>query len=271
MSDQFDTQFLDVPGGRIAYDDRGDQSAPLVVLLAGMGEVRQSFRFLVPLLIDAGYRVVTTDARGHGESSADWSTYGARHTGDDVLALIRHLGVPTVLLGHSAGAASVIWAAAREKELVTAIVLDGPFLDQKPVPLWLRIAFGAVGRSTTLWGPYYTSLYPGAKPADFAEYRRMLTRSLKGRMRAVREYPATAAECIALAGTVTVPVLVVMGDRDPDFRDPAAAANLAHPLFSQTTTTVELIEGSGHYPHADAPEPTAKAIVRFLSTVASRG
>lgn len=265
------TRFLDVPGGQIAFDDRGAADAPLVLLLAGMGEVRQSFRFLAPLLVEAGYRVVTTDARGHGDSSATWREFGALYTGDDVLALIRHLAVPAVVLGHSAGAASAIRAGADGHDLVTAIVLDGPFLSQKPMPFLLKIAFAIVARSTTLWGMYYASLYPGEKPADFARYRRALARSLKGRMRAVRGYPQTAGECIARAGEVTVPVLVIMGDKDPDFRDPAAEANLAPALFTKTTTSIAMIEGSGHYPHADAPEQTARALVDFLASVATRG
>ena len=45
--------------GRIAYDDRG--TGPLVLLAPGMGTTRATFRHLVPELIEAGYRVVTTD------------------------------------------------------------------------------------------------------------------------------------------------------------------------------------------------------------------
>ena len=42
------TEFFDVPGGRITYDMTG--SGPLVVLSHGIGDRRQAYRFLVPML-----------------------------------------------------------------------------------------------------------------------------------------------------------------------------------------------------------------------------
>ena len=42
------TEFLGVPGGRIAYDVDG--SGPLVVLSHGIGDRRQAYRFLAPML-----------------------------------------------------------------------------------------------------------------------------------------------------------------------------------------------------------------------------
>ena len=42
------TEFLDVPGGRIAYDVTG--SGPLVVASHGIGDRRQAYRFLAPML-----------------------------------------------------------------------------------------------------------------------------------------------------------------------------------------------------------------------------
>ena len=65
------TEFLDVPGGRIAYDVTG--SGPLVVLPPGIGVRGQAYLFLAPVLAQAGYRVATADLRGHGESSMGWA------------------------------------------------------------------------------------------------------------------------------------------------------------------------------------------------------
>jgi len=61
------TEFLDVPGGRIAYEVTG--AGPLAVLSHGIGVRRQDYRFLAPVLAQAGYRVASADLRGHGESS----------------------------------------------------------------------------------------------------------------------------------------------------------------------------------------------------------
>src|SRR5258708_27571019 len=67
------TRYLEVPGGRLAYDDTG--TGLLVVCLPGLGDLRASYRFLAPRLVAAGYRVVTMDLRGLGESSTDWADY----------------------------------------------------------------------------------------------------------------------------------------------------------------------------------------------------
>src|SRR5690242_21805763 len=66
------TEFLDVAGGRIAYDVTGE--GPLVVLSHGIGDRRQAYRFLAPTLAQAGYRVANADLRGHGESSLGWAS-----------------------------------------------------------------------------------------------------------------------------------------------------------------------------------------------------
>ena len=76
------TEFLDVEGGRIAYDVTG--AGPLVVLAHGMGNRRDAYRFLAPQLVAAGYRVANVDLRGHGESSTGWSSYTRTDTAGDL-------------------------------------------------------------------------------------------------------------------------------------------------------------------------------------------
>ena len=70
------TEFLDIEGGRIAYDVTG--TGPLVVLSHGIGDRRQAYRFLAPQLAQAGYRVASADLRASScwrarRSSAAWA------------------------------------------------------------------------------------------------------------------------------------------------------------------------------------------------------
>ena len=94
------TEFLDVPGRWIAYEVTG--SGPLVVLSHGIGVRWQDYRFLAPMLAQAGYRVASADLRGHGESSMGWASITRTDVAGDLLALIAHLGGPAVIVGHSA-------------------------------------------------------------------------------------------------------------------------------------------------------------------------
>ena len=98
--------YLDVDGGRIAYEVAGD--GPLVVCVPGMGDVRQVFRHTAPALVAAGYRVAVMDLRGHGDSDTTFSAYGDVPAADDLLALVEHLGGPAVVLGSSMGAATAV-------------------------------------------------------------------------------------------------------------------------------------------------------------------
>ncbi len=58
-------------GVRLVGDERGPEDGPLVLLLHGGGQTRHSWGATAAELADHGWRAVTLDARGHGES--DWS------------------------------------------------------------------------------------------------------------------------------------------------------------------------------------------------------
>lgn len=266
-----ETQFLDLPGGRLAYDVTGPDHAPLVLCVAGMGDVRQAFRLFAPALVEAGYRVARMDQRGHGESSSGWAGYGSPATGEDMLALVRHLGGPAAIIGHSNAAAAAIWAAAQEPELVAGLVLLGPFLrDGKPSAV-LRLAEKIVTSSPLIWSRlYYPFLYKAAKPADFAEYLTAMRASLRepGRMAAVAGVATEQEQCRARIPELRCPVRIVMGTKDPDFPDPVAAAKDGEALIGRYTRVgLELIQGAGHYPHVELPEATASAVLPFLADV----
>ena len=119
------TEFVDVPGGRLGYEVTG--SGPLVVLSHGIGVSRQDYRFLAPMLAQAGYRVASADLRGHGESSMGWASITRTDVAGDLLALTGQLGGPAVLVGHSISGGAATIAAATRPDLVAGIVEINPF------------------------------------------------------------------------------------------------------------------------------------------------
>lgn len=170
-------------------------------------------------------------------------------------------------------AASAIWAAAQEPPLVSGLTLVDPFLQDARLSPILRLAEKVVTGSAVAWTRfYYPSLYKAAKPADFAQYLRDMLASLRepGRMAALKGAPTGQERCRARIPELRVPVRIVMGTRDPDFPDPVAAARDGEALIGQyTRTSLELIDGAGHYPHAELPGVTAAAILPFLADVVS--
>ncbi|MDQ1646535.1 MAG: hypothetical protein QOJ50_2719 [Cryptosporangiaceae bacterium] len=263
------SQFLDVPGGRLAYDVQGPDSGPLVVGLHGMGDSRATFRFLTPLLTSRGYRVATLDARGHGESTAGWPDTSQQSTGADLAALIRHLGGPAIVAGNSSGAGSAAFLAATEPGLVTGLVLISAFASEPTPNPVMAAAQYLVLRSPLLWGLYFRSLFTTRKPADLGDYVSRMRATLRqpGRMAAVRGVVAPGnAHWSAVAGQIRCPVLIVHGSKDPDYPDPAAAAREAQALLTGAASTeIAMIDGAGHYPQAEMPEKTAQAMDTLLT------
>ncbi len=261
------TLFLERPGGRIAYDDQG--SGPLVLCAPSLGDVRGEYRFLTPLLVQAGYRVATMDVRGHGESSTGWPDYSVAAVGDDMAALIRHLdGGPAAIVGTSMAAGAAVCAAAAAPELAAALALVGPFVhgETSAAANLLYTALFARPWGPAAWQWYYSTLYPSGKPADFAEYSAALRANLAepGRMEALMAMlRASKAASEARLGDVKAPVLVIMGSKDPDFKDPAAEAAW---VAGQLRGEMAMLPGLGHYPHAEAPEAMSAALLGFLRT-----
>jgi pimeloyl-ACP methyl ester carboxylesterase len=280
------TEYLDLDGGRIAYDVTG--SGPLVVLSHGIGDHRQVYRFLAPRLAQAGYRVATADLRGHGESSMGWKSV----TGKDaisrtdiaghLLALIRHLGGPAVIAGHSISGGAATIAAAMEPELVSGIVEINPFTRTQKTDLagLLRIRRYRRGtvlmggtvifRSLRLWMRYLDAAYP-TKPADYADYMAALRAKLTepGRMAEfLKTVKTTPADAEAQLPGIRCPALIIMGTEDPDFADPRAESEAIAAAMPARLGTVATVGSAGHYPHAQCPDRVAVLVIPFLAKYA---
>ena len=276
------TEFLDTPGGRIAYDVTGQ--GPLIVLSPGMGDLRQVYRFLAPKLAAAGYRVATADMRGHGESSMGWTsvTGGDAITRTDVagdlLGLIRHLGGPAVIVGHSLSGGAATIAAATAPELVSAIVEINPFTRTQKYSIGalltvrryrrggLRLMGTQMFKSLPMWLRYLDVAYP-SKPGDYAGYMAQLRAKLSepGRMAEfMKTGKSTPADAEAKLASITCPALVIMGTADPDFPDPAAEGAAIVAAMPAGLGTVATVAGAGHYPHAQSPGEVAALVISFL-------
>ncbi len=115
----------------IHYEDHG--SGKPIVLIHGYPQSGSSWEKQLPVLLDAGYRVITYDRRGFGSSSKptvgyDYDTFAA-----DLNALVEQLGLrETVLVGFSMGTGEVTRYLSRygSARVTKAVLIGGspPFL-----------------------------------------------------------------------------------------------------------------------------------------------
>jgi pimeloyl-ACP methyl ester carboxylesterase len=262
------TQYLVLPEGTVAYDVQGE--GPLVLCIIGIFDMRAEYRFVVPQLVSAGYRVATMDWRGLGESSADWPSYSPEAISGDMLAIIRHLGGPATIVAHSYNAASAVIAATTAPELVNGLVLHGPFLRDRGTrwQQFLTNSLFAGPWALTVWKAYYSRAFPTKKPADFHQYFAAQIRMLRepGRLRAMRRL-TSFAPATARLGDIGVPTLILMGSRDPDYQPQQEAEWITAHIPG---STMQMIEGAGHYLIAEMPETAGPAIIDFLQRISSR-
>ena len=91
---------------KIYYEDHG--AGLPVVLIHGYPLSGRAWDKQVPVLLDAGYRVITYDRRGFGQSSQPTSGYDYDTFAADLKTLLEHLDLrDAVLAGHSMGTGEV--------------------------------------------------------------------------------------------------------------------------------------------------------------------
>jgi pimeloyl-ACP methyl ester carboxylesterase len=272
------TEFVDVADGRIAYEVIGQ--GPLVVLSHGMVDNRSAYRFLAPLIANAGYRVASVDLRGHGQSSTGWGSYTHADSAGDLMEVIRKLGGPAVIVGQSFSGGVATIAAAKNPDLVSAIVEIGPFTRPPTISMAallcnahhrrgsLLLVRVLISGSVNTWSKYLDVAYPGLKPADRDTWLAALQVNMRepGRMKAIQSMAGgKLTDAAAQLANVRCPALVIMGSKDPDWPDSKAEAAAIVDLLPAGRGRYVMIENAGHYPHAQYPQQVADALLPFLA------
>lgn len=255
-------------GGQLAVEVRGE--GPLVVCSPGMGDFRDAFGPLAGHLSANGFRVASVDLRGHGDSTAEFASYGDEATADDLLAVVDAFGGgPAVLTGASMSAAAAVIAAGRQPGKVNGLVLLGPYLRNGGGKTMRRLLHVALAKpwGPTVWRLYAAKLWPGL--GDGAAKRAARSKALLTRPGRWAPFHATSDvdhDVVApWIGQVEAPVLVVMGDADPDWKDPLAEAAWVASNFARSETVV--VHGAGHAPMLERPGIVNPAVAGFLATL----
>jgi pimeloyl-ACP methyl ester carboxylesterase len=111
-------------GVTLVADAIGPQDGPLVLFLHGGGQTRQSWGRALGEAAQRGYRAVSLDMRGHGESG--WSpdgVYDMDRFSDDIRRVIEALGRNPIIVGASMGGLTGLLVAAVPPPSVAGLVL----------------------------------------------------------------------------------------------------------------------------------------------------
>lgn len=271
------TDYLNIGENSLAYELTG--KGPLVVLAHGMGDSRHAYRFLVPRLAAAGYRVANVDIRGCGDSSLGWEGYSRTDIAGDLAAVVRHLGGPAVIIGQSISGGAATIAAATAPEAITGIIELAPFTRKQSISMGglfgvqrYRVGFTQLGMtmafgSMSSWMKYLALAYP-TKPTDWDNELARIRAKLSepGRMKALQAMCKTdPADAGAQLKNVKCPVLIVEGELDPDWADPRAEGEKVLEGLPPGLGELVVLEGAGHYPHAQMPDQILALTLSFLT------
>ena len=257
--------YVSSAGGRVALEVAGD--GPLVICSPGMGDFRDAFSLLAAHLRSSGFRVACVDLRGHGDSTADFESYGDNEIATDLLNVIDALGGgPAILAGASISAAATVIAAGRRPDQVAGLVLFGPYLRNGGSKFMRQVLHVALTRpwGPSVWRMYAAKLWPGlGEGAGQRAARSKASLTRPGRWPAFHATSAVDHDVVTpWLGRVQLPVLVVMGDADPDWPDPAAEAAWVASNFKGAE--IEMIHGAGHAPMLERPAEVNPAVSSFL-------
>ncbi|MHB8681002.1 MAG: alpha/beta fold hydrolase [Acidimicrobiales bacterium] len=242
-------------GVGLVYDIEGE--GPPVLLLHGFASDART-NWIRPgvagALVDAGFTVVTYDARGHGRSDKphDPAAYSGGAMGRDASGLIGHLGFESVdLVGYSLGA-QVTAALLPEERRARRAVLGG--IGSRlllRVPGEARYPALAIAAALEADDPETIADATGRAFRAFAD----ATKADRAALAALQRGRDVGG--LARLGDIGVPVLFVAGDRDTLIGDPAAA------VAAVPGARLEVVPGD-HLSAVVSPA-FATAVVRFLA------
>lgn len=114
---------------RIHYVEAGS-GEQTIVLLHGFPQTWWEWRYIIPKLVEAGFRVIALDYRGAGDSWRPATGYDKRTMASDIYKLLKdHLKIqgPVIMAGHDIGL-MVAYAYAQEyrEDVSHLIVIDAP-------------------------------------------------------------------------------------------------------------------------------------------------
>ena len=281
---KLDSRYADLGDARLHYVEAGE--GPLVVLLHGFPQSHHMWRFQIPALVEAGFRVVAPDMRGynHSDKPEGVEPYRVGTLARDVERLIVERGAEkATVVGHDWGAIVAWLAAMRYPERIAKLaILNVPhparFADGLTMPKQLlkssymfffqipqlpEKALSARDFAALRAGFRRQPVRPGAIPEEDSErYVEALAQpgALTATINYYRALLRNPSEMKAMLRKIAAPTLVIWGEKDVflslELADPG-------PLWVPNLR-VERLANASHFVAEDRPEEVNELLLDFL-------
>lgn len=209
-------------GARLHYEVTGRRHAPPVLMIQGLGADKHGWD-LQRMALSTRYRVIAFDNRGAGRSDKPFGSYSLDQMAEDAVAVLDHVGVDSAhVVGASMGGAISQILTIKHPDRVRSVTLACTACRNHPwrrelLASWASTAnergMGAMAHIAARWviGPRsFRRLAPGLAwlgPLG----RNRATHAFVAQVRAILTADETEAEEL---GSITVPVLVMVGNQD---------------------------------------------------------
>jgi N-formylmaleamate deformylase len=250
----------------INYLRTGGNKPPLIALhgLAGSGACWSQ----MARALEKDYDVIMPDARGHGLSSAPSHGYTYQDHANDVIELIRTLGIKSpYLLGHSMGGMTAAMVASRLGFAISGLVLADPtFISAE----WQEGVYESdvVDQHLQLLKSTKEALFKEAKARHRYRSSELIEHIIQARLQTnVKAFDVLIPpnpEFDELIRNVYVPTLLVLGSEGIVSSETALELHKLNPDLQY-----KLIPDAGHGLPYDEPARLAAAVDAFLRPVAT--
>jgi 3-oxoadipate enol-lactonase len=259
---------LPLNGRSIAYDLVGPDTAPTVCITHSLASDGGSWAEQVPALLQAGFRVLRIDMRGHGGSDPVAGDYTMADLAGDVAAVLDGLAIPRVhYIGLSIGGMlGQAFALSHQSKLISIM-----WCDTLPAsPSGARAAWdermGIVRNANSLepigdatMDRWFTPAFKTQNPKRWQQIRDTIVTTTPagylGCSTAILGFDFTGQ-----LGAVRVPTLVVCGAEDPG--TPAPENKKLADLVPGGR--YEEIAGMRHFPNVEAPDAFNRIMLGWL-------
>jgi pimeloyl-ACP methyl ester carboxylesterase len=253
--------YLELGSVDLWYEDNGGGGVPVVFLHAFTGNT-EGWAYQLPAFTNAGYRNVTYDRRGWGQSRDTAAEERTTYAADDLHALVEHLGLTSFHLVSTAGGGYVglDYAVTHPERLRSLVVAcSGGPLQNDVEYMALLSPYGRIPDFQSL-PAWFREIGPTYRVANPAGVERWIEIEEASKQETAHQEQMRNDFTLKLLETIAVPTLMLAADADLYAAPPrmrAMANRIADCEFA-------LVPEAGHAAYWEQPEAWNRLVLDFI-------